>query len=151
MMDPHDVSAYASSVRINPNTPLSRKESEDILVKMVGRMAAECVRMGAAFIGHIKCVAYVPSGECLACSVTDMDGAVSCAGALGDGMTRLDLIVNVLVYGIDQGALGDHMERELVRTIESTEASASIMTFQIEKEDETRSDRPPSFITLTDR
>ncbi|MCX6650992.1 MAG: hypothetical protein NT131_04965 [Methanomassiliicoccales archaeon] len=103
-----DFAAYAARVRIGFPAPVSPEDSQKMLESFMGGVAMDCLESGTRLIGHIKSV--VENGESLiACSVTDHDALVRCRGRFESPQERVDVIINVLQYGL--------AKKELVRIV----------------------------------
>jgi len=103
-----DFAAYAARVRLGFPTPLPPEKAQEMLEAFMGGVAMDCLEAGTRLIGHIKSV--VENGESLiACSVTDHDARVRCRGRFESPQNRVDVIINVLQYGL--------AKKELVRIV----------------------------------
>jgi hypothetical protein len=71
-------------------------------------------KAGTRLIGHIKCIAEVEEGKYIACSVTTPDGKPRCTGSFGLESLKLDIVVNVLQYGLDKATLEDIVEKAAI-------------------------------------
>ena len=88
-----------------------QKMVEDLMT----RIALDCVDAGTRLIGHINCIAEVEQGKYIACSVTTHDGKPRCSGAFGTESQKLEIVINVLQYGLDKETIEDIVDREAVR------------------------------------
>ena len=75
------------------------------------RIALDCVKAGTRLIGHIKCIAEVEAGKYIACSVTTPDGKPRCSGSFGIPSDKLEIVVNVLQYGLDKESHRGHRRK----------------------------------------
>jgi len=104
-----------------------------MLESFMSGLAMDCLEAGTRLIGHIKCL--VEGGdEIIACSVTDHDARVRCRGRFTAPRSQLDVIVNVLQYGLKKN--------ELVRIVDAcgkrsfpSQTSISIEDLEIEEKE----------------
>jgi hypothetical protein len=103
-----DFAAYAARIRLGFPDPLPPEKAQEMLEAFMGGVAMDCLEAGTRLIGHIKSV--VENGESLiACSVTDHDARVRCRGRFESPQDKVDVIINVLQYGL--------AKKELVRIV----------------------------------
>jgi hypothetical protein len=131
MTDFHDVSVYAASIRITFEQPLSSDRARTFLQTIMGGQYKTCSEMNATLIGHIKCLAECPGVGFMACSITDMDGSISCSGTYSSPLSMMNVILNVLVYGVDPGIFKKRMESQIVRSLRDIKASGSIINLNV--------------------
>ncbi len=94
-----DFAAYAARLRIGFPSAIPANEVQGMLESFMSGLAMDCLEAGTRLIGHIKCM--VESGdEIIACSVTDHDARVRCRGRFETPRKEVDIIVNVLQYGL---------------------------------------------------
>jgi hypothetical protein len=94
-----DFAAYAARLRIGFTAEVPADQLQGMLESFMSGLAMDCLEAGTRLIGHIKCL--VESGdEIIACSVTDHDARVRCRGGFAAPRSQLDVIVNVLQYGL---------------------------------------------------
>jgi len=94
-----DFAAYAARLRIGYSTSIPADQLQAMLESFMSGLAMDCLEAGTRLIGHIKCL--VETGdEIIACSVTDHDARVRCRGKFEAPRSEVDLIVNVLQYGL---------------------------------------------------
>ena len=94
-----DFAAYAARLRIGFPSAIPANEVQGMLESFMSGLAMDCLEAGTRLIGHIKCM--VESGdEIIACSVTDHDARVRCRGRFETSRKEVDIIVNVLQYGL---------------------------------------------------
>ncbi|MHC1709310.1 MAG: hypothetical protein AB9819_02755 [Methanomassiliicoccales archaeon] len=94
-----DFAAYAARLRIGFSSAVPANELQGMLETFMSGLAMDCLEAGTRLIGHIKCL--VETGdEIIACSVTDHDARVRCRGKFETPRSDVDLIVNVLQYGL---------------------------------------------------
>lgn len=97
-----DFVAYAGRVHARFDQPKGASELKSLVSNTISSVAKECMQEGARLIGHIKCIAEVDSGKYIACSVVSAESEAMCRGELEDSSKGLNLIVNVLIYGLDK-------------------------------------------------
>jgi hypothetical protein len=128
-----DFAAYAARLRIGFPTDVPAGQLQGMLESFMSGLAMDCLEAGTRLIGHIKCL--VEDGqEIIACSVTDHDARVRCRGRFEEPRDQLDLIVNVLQYGLKK--------KDLVRIVAAcgkrsftSHVSMSIEDLEIEEKD----------------
>lgn len=141
MMAP-DFAAHAAKVHVHYPKPIPEAQLRSYIESLMSRITLDCVERGTRLIGHVKCIAEVDKETYLACSVVGHDGKARCSGGLGGPNDRLDLVINVLQYGLQKNVL-----EEIVR-IESLKgfgAEAQVSIEDIGKEDACET---PRLITL---
>ncbi len=103
-----DFAAYAARVRLRFPAPVEASDLQAMLESFLGGVAMDCLEAGTRLIGHIKSM--VEGGdEVIACSVTNHDARVRCRGRFEAPRAEVDVIVNVLQYGL--------AKRELARIV----------------------------------
>ncbi len=128
-----DFAAYAARLRIGFSSSIPADQLQAMLESFMSGLAMDCLEAGTRLIGHIKCL--VETGdEIIACSVTDHDARVRCRGKFDTSRSEVDLIVNVLQYGL--------MKKDLVRIVAAcgkrsfvSHVSMSIEDLEIEKKE----------------
>jgi hypothetical protein len=97
-----DFSACAARIRVTFKQPVQPSEMQKMVESLMTRIALDCVNAGTRLIGHIKCIAEVEAGKYIACSVTTPDGKPRCSSSFGMASIKLEMVVNVLQYGLDK-------------------------------------------------
>jgi len=110
-----DFVAYAGKVHARFDRAKGPEEVRSLVSSTISRVAKECMKDGARLIGHIKCIAEVDSGKYIACSVVSAENDAVCRGELDGSSKNLNLILNVLIYGLDK----PKVEAIVVRSAES--------------------------------
>lgn len=95
-----DFVAYALRVSVVSASPVSPELVRDRLVALMNAIASECDKAGSTLIGHIKCVLDAGDKGFLAVSTTDASGHATVRGELKEGVNELNVIINVLLYGL---------------------------------------------------
>ncbi|MGD1061172.1 MAG: hypothetical protein ABR879_06920, partial [Methanomassiliicoccales archaeon] len=72
-------------------------------------------KAGSRLIGHIKCIAEDEGGKFIACSVVSHEIPATCRGELTSASRSLDLVVNVLIYGLDKEKVEGIVVKESLR------------------------------------
>lgn len=103
-----DFAAYAARLRLEFPAPVAPERMQELLESFMSGVAMDCLEAGTRLIGHIKSVVE-SEGALIACSVTDHDAKVRCRGRFEDPRMNIDLIINVLQYGL--------AKKELVRIV----------------------------------
>lgn len=128
-----DFAAYAARLRIGFPSDVPADQLQAMLESFMSGLAMDCLEAGTRLIGHIKCL--VEDGnEIIACSVTDHDARVRCRGRFETPRAKVDLIVNVLQYGL--------VKKDLVRIVAAcgkrsftSQISMSIEDLEIEEKE----------------
>ena len=97
-----DFVAYAGKVHAHFDRAKGPDELKSLVSNTISKVAKECMSDGARLIGHIKCIAEVDSGKYIACSVVSAENDAMCRGELDGSSKNLNLILNVLIYGLDK-------------------------------------------------
>ncbi len=97
-----DFVAYAGKVHARFDSPKDPDELRSLVSRTISLVAKECMNDGARLIGHIKCIAEVDSGKYIACSVVSAENDAVCRGELEGSSKTLNLILNVLIYGLEK-------------------------------------------------
>jgi hypothetical protein len=97
-----DFVAYAGKVHAHFDRAKEPDEIRSLVSSTISMVAKECMKDGAHLIGHIKCIAEVDSGKYIACSVVSAENDAMCRGELDGSSKNLNLILNVLIYGLDK-------------------------------------------------
>jgi len=100
-----DFSAHAASVHVQFVSPQTPDTITSMVSHLMTRITLDCVDAGTRLIGHVKCIAEIEPERYLACSVTTHDGKVRCTGALDKESQHLDVVINILQYGLDKSTL----------------------------------------------
>ncbi|MDH7508465.1 MAG: hypothetical protein QHH00_03595 [Methanomassiliicoccales archaeon] len=108
-----DFSAYAAKVQITSDHLRTGSEMQKVVENLMSRSVIECVKAGASLIGHAKCIAESDSGHYLTCSVTDNDGKARCKGSLGTNVSKMELVINILLYGLNRVQVEEIFKRVL--------------------------------------
>lgn len=102
-----DFAAYAVRVEVHLHDRVPSAAIRKAVEGMLARIAAECANAGAYLIGHIKCLAETKGNGMLAVSVVDANSAPHSRGHLDEGIKEIDVIINVLLYGLTRRAIQD--------------------------------------------
>ncbi len=121
-----DFSAYAARVSLIFDKPRTGSELQRIVETLMSRTAVECVEAGATLIGHIKCIAETKEGGHMTCSVTDMDGKARCRGDMGRKSEGVDIVINILLYGLDRSAVEEAFDHTLHHEMEEEGARIGV-------------------------
>ncbi|WP_400208917.1 hypothetical protein [Candidatus Methanomassiliicoccus intestinalis] len=96
-----DFTAYAAQIELELPEPVAASAVQKKLTAFLSLIASECSDNGAYLIGHIKCMVESDHGF-YASSITAPTDAPSVRGEMTDGSTKLSIVVNVLLYGLDK-------------------------------------------------
>jgi hypothetical protein len=102
-----DFSAYAVKIDVHLHDPVPSDEIRNRVEGLMTRIALDCLTAGADLIGHIKCIVETSGKGFLAVSVTTHDGKPHSKGRLDEGIKEMDIIVNVLLYGLSRKGIQD--------------------------------------------
>jgi hypothetical protein len=100
-----DFAAHAARVNVTFLRPHSPEGMKEMVSRLMTSITLDCVEAGTRLIGHVKCIAEIGPERYLACSVTTHDGKVRCTGALEKESQHLDLVINILQYGLEKTVL----------------------------------------------
>jgi len=130
-----DFAAYAGRIHVRFRKPRSGAHIQSLMQDFMSRTAIGCGEAGASLIGHIKCIVEADNGGYLVCSATDSSGRVRCRGSLKDGAYDLDLVLNVLLYGLDREKIEEVVARSSKDLMESKESKVEIEDMDVEEHD----------------
>jgi hypothetical protein len=100
-----DFAAYAVKVDVHFHDPVGSADIQARVEGLMSRIALDCLKAGADLIGHIKCIVETEGRGFFAVSVTTHDGKPMSKGHLEEGIDEMDIIVNVLLYGLSRKAI----------------------------------------------
>jgi len=80
--------------------PLNGGEWEKALRNFFIRLGENCIDGGGTLIGHIKGIATVAGSPCLQLSLVSLSQPVSVDGSVPDATNKLQITLNVLVFGV---------------------------------------------------
>ncbi len=126
-MELPDLTVFAARFTIRLDRPLSGGGLKSLVGKLMSGMALECVASGAALIGHIKCIAEVPDGSHIACSVLGNDGNAECSGEFSDGHSTVAVVQNTLLYGLPKARVKANFFKVLDREVAASGGRFEIM------------------------
>ena len=100
-----DFSAHAAKVHVRFPQAMGEVEMQRLIESLLSRITLDCVEQGTRLIGHVKCIAEIEKDRYIACSVVGHDGKAKCSGQFGTSSDHLDLVINVLQYGLTKEQL----------------------------------------------
>jgi hypothetical protein len=100
-----DFAAYAVKVDVHFHRPVGSADIQTRVEDLMSKIALGCLKAGADLIGHIKCIVETEGRGFFAVSVTTHDGKAMSKGHLEEGIDEMDIIVNVLLYGLSRKAI----------------------------------------------
>ena len=100
-----DFAAYAVGADVHLHDSAPPAELARRIEGLLTKIALECVKAGADLIGHIKCIVETDGKGFLAISVVDASGAPHTRGKLEEGIEEMDVIINVLLYGLKRSRI----------------------------------------------
>ncbi len=80
--------------------PLTGGEWENALRNFFIKLGENCIAGGGTLIGHIKGIATIAGSPCLQLSLVSLNQPVSVAGSVPDATNKLQMTLNVLVFGM---------------------------------------------------
>jgi hypothetical protein len=109
-----DFSACAARVHVTFKQRIQPTDMQKFVESLMTRIALDCVTAGTRLIGHIKCIAEVETGKYIACSVTTTDGKPRCSSSFGIESDKLEIVINVLQYGLDKETIEGIVEKAAI-------------------------------------
>ncbi|MCE5295875.1 MAG: hypothetical protein LLG16_02075 [Euryarchaeota archaeon] len=110
-----DFSAYAAKVAVAFASERSPEEMRSLIGELLHKVAIDCVEEGTRLIGHIKCIAEIEPEKFVTCSVVSHDAKPRCAGSFERPSRSVELVINVLQYGLGKDVLEKIVEKESLR------------------------------------
>ncbi len=104
---------FAAKVRIASTIPLPSGQWSQLLVELLAGIGAGCESTGPCLVGHIKCLASFGEQNFLRASLVNPAAPPEVEGLAPEGVTALDLILNVLVYGLKRDQISAIVEQTL--------------------------------------
>jgi hypothetical protein len=102
-----DFAAYAVKIDVHFQRPVPAAEIQAQVEGLMTKITLGCLKAGAGLIGHIKCIVETPGQGFLAISVTNHEGVPMTKGQLEEGIGEMDVIINVLLYGLSRRKIQD--------------------------------------------
>jgi len=128
-----DFAAYAARLRIAFPAPVAEGDMQGMLEAFMSGVAMDCLEAGTRLIGHIKSI--VESGDVIiTCSVTEHDARVRCRGRFETPQTDVDIVINVLQYGLSKKQLVRIVAECSRRSFEGS-SSLTIEDLEVEQKD----------------
>ncbi len=109
-----DFAACAAKVHVTFKQRIEPVQMQNMVESLLTRVALDCVKAGTRLIGHIKCIAEVGEGLHIACSVTTPDGKARCSNSFAVASDKLEIVLNVLQYGLDKQTIEDIVEKAVL-------------------------------------
>jgi hypothetical protein len=106
-----DFSAYAVKIDVHLHESVPAGTLQSCIESLLSTIAKECMAAGATLIGHIKCLANTADHGFLAVSVVDERAEPRSRGGLDDGIEEIEIVLNVLLYGLSRDKVEDIVER----------------------------------------
>lgn len=95
---------------------IEKQTPEEIINKIksfMSRLSLDCIEAGVKLIGHIKSVTEIPGDGYLGCSVTNHNGVVETSGAIDGYTDYFEMILNVMIYGLEMGKVKEIVEERV--------------------------------------
>lgn len=121
-----DFAAYAVGIEVRLSRPITPAEIRSRVESLLTLIAQECDRAGATLIGHIKCVVETDGKGFMAVSVLDPTGKPTTRGELQEGITDIDIILNVLLYGLTRSRVQELVDPLALRYLAFPEAEIEL-------------------------
>lgn len=121
-----DFSAYAAKVDVHFHQTVSPSDIQGKVEKLMTKIALSCLEAGADLIGHIKCIVETEGKGFLAISVTTHDGKPMSKGQLGEGIEEMDIIINVLLYGLSRRKIQEIVDPLVLKELRFTGAHVKV-------------------------
>jgi hypothetical protein len=102
-----DFAAYAVKIEVHFPREVPSATIQARVEGLMSKITLDCLKAGADLIGHIKCIVETSGQGFLAVSVTNHDGIPMSKGRLDEGIKEMDIIVNVLLYGLSRKKIQD--------------------------------------------
>ena len=134
MMYTPDFAAYSSRIHARFNVPRSATELRKLAQDFMSATAIGCGEAGATLVGHIKCIAEAGEVGFVTCSATDSSGKVRCKGEFGEGSRSLDLVLNVLVYGLERFQIEEVVLSASEAVLKGKDSSIEIEDLEVDHE-----------------
>ncbi len=130
-----DLSAHARRIEVRFGEQMDGSEVEEAVIEFMSGVSRRCVEEGATLIGHIKSITEAAGQEgYFSCSVTNNDGRVNSNGALRDGIISLDMVLNVIIYGLEEAKIEEIIDVELKRSFYWEEIETCSESLDIEED-----------------
>jgi hypothetical protein len=110
-----DFTAFAGRIHVVFGNEREAPDLRRMISRTISGIADECDGAGARLIGHIKCIAEDAKGKYVACSVVSSGAEATCRGELSPRSKTLDIVMNVLIYGLDRELVEDVVVGESVK------------------------------------
>lgn len=127
-----DFAAYAGRIHVRFKKPRSAGELQQLVQDFMSRTAVGCGEAGATLVGHIKCIAEAEKSGFVTCSATDSSGKVRSKGEFGGESHRLDLVLNVLVYGLDRSKIEEVVAETSKTVLECVDSAVEVEDLDVE-------------------
>ena len=128
-----DFAAYAARLSVRFPAAVPPEKAQQMLESFMSGVSMDCLEAGTRLIGHIKCVVEVGSSF-ITCSVTDHDARVRCKGRFEQPLDSVEVIVNVLQYGLAKKELV-RITAECARRTFQGSSALGIEDLEIEQKD----------------
>ncbi|MFA5312003.1 MAG: hypothetical protein WC375_01640 [Methanomassiliicoccales archaeon] len=110
-----DFSAYAARVAVSFGGERSPEEMRSLIGELLHKVAVDCVEEGTRLIGHIKCIAEIEPERFITCSVVSHDAKPRCSGSFERSSRSVELVINILQYGLGRDVLEMIVEKESLK------------------------------------
>lgn len=96
---------FAATATLTFAAPVAQAEVEAAVAAFLRRLGSALAAAGCVLIGHIKGVVTAEGGDELEFSSTRLDADPRFGGSFAQAARRADLTLNVIVFGVEAGAL----------------------------------------------
>ncbi len=98
---------YSARLEVAYNDPVQPGAFSGAMESMMAKIGHGCVDAGVTLIGHIKGMAEAGEQGFLAMSVTKNDASVNVKGGIEGVVSRVEITLNVIVYGLEEATVDD--------------------------------------------
>ncbi len=92
---------YGIAFKLKAKEPMEPKLIEEMVTTVMKEIASECMRLGAAMIGHIKCILHTKSGYIKSDTIGVKYG-VTTNSELTKPESEGILVINSIIVGLDK-------------------------------------------------
>lgn len=116
---------FAAKISLTTTEPIGSDQWSGSVLALLQGIGDGCNSAGSCLVGHVKCLATFDNGEFIRASLVDPARPPELEGRVPDDVKAIDLILNVLVYGMKRSRIAT-----MVRNLLSGPAFVS-MSFEV--------------------
>jgi hypothetical protein len=109
---------YARQLDLQLRSELGGVDLKDRLKDFLSEVSKSLQKDGAVLIGHIKGMLDCGMAGSLFFSLTNFEGEPDIEGQIGDNFSEARLVINVIVFGVEQRSCENAVEQGLERHLE---------------------------------